>query len=88
VNSKYFVVAGRKDTIIYSTGSAIHRLLISDGIDQVLPVGQLQNIASIDYDYLNSCVYWADTQLDSIQVGAPVTMATRGDDFLCCDKNK
>lgn len=60
--------ADQKDTIIYSTGDSIHRYLVSEGIDSALPITNLRNIAALDYDYNNSCVYWADTELDSIQV--------------------
>ena len=62
------MLSGKKDMFIYSTGTSIHRYLINEHVDQELPIRNLQNIAAIDYDYRNNCVYWADTQLDSIQV--------------------
>lgn len=62
------VSAESNEFILYAVRSSIHRLDLSTGSDQALPLSGLREAIALDFDYERNCLYWADIALDTIQV--------------------
>ncbi|XP_059494976.1 sortilin-related receptor isoform X1 [Stegostoma tigrinum] len=60
-------VREENEFLLYALRSSIHRYDLSKGTDEVLPLQGLRGTVSLDFDYENNCIYWADISQDIIQ---------------------
>lgn len=60
-------IAVRPEFIIYSTRTSIHRYLLAEARDETLPVGDLQEVISVEFDYSTNTLFWADRYDDKIE---------------------
>ena len=58
--------------LLYISGSTIHRYLFGSRSDMVLPLADVHDAISVEYDYHKNCVYWGDSSESVIRVGKSV----------------
>lgn len=59
----------KKEFLLVAQRDKISRIDLKDNSLEVLPVLNLKNVITIEFDMKNNCVYWADITLDIIGVG-------------------
>ncbi len=67
----YIEFAEMNEFLVYSTKAGIHQVDLGDKSGKILPIDQnpsAHNIETVDFDYNNNCLYWADSVTNSIQV--------------------
>ena len=65
---KYFVVTEKEEFILYAKRTEIHRYILGEERDELLPIEGLSAAITVDYDWHKNCVFWADIVEDAIHV--------------------
>ena len=59
----------KEEFILFSTRSKVERYVFDDHRKEPV-ANNLRSVVAVEYDYHSDCAFWADVELDIIQVGA------------------
>lgn len=59
---------GLEEFLLFTNHTSIHRYVFDHQRHEVLPIGNLENVLTVEYDYHNDCLFWSDARLGNIQV--------------------
>ncbi|KAI0224251.1 Sortilin-related receptor, partial [Lamellibrachia satsuma] len=60
-------IAEAREFLLYINGFTIHRYLFGTSHDELLPLADVRDAVSVEYDYQHNCIYWGESTVGIIR---------------------